>query len=336
MKKSYALRVLLVCLVLAVFMTACGTQNAQPAATTTAAAATTTGAAATEAPTTEAPAQKARTFAVVYPIIHPFFEDTSRGAEEAAAAIGAKVQLHGPDVFDVQKQIEIVENLIAMKVDGFGIGSTDSKALTPLIDKAMDMGIKVVSFDTDAPESKRLSYIGTDNFNAGKHMGEALVKQLDGKGTVLVSMGVPSQLNLKQRLDGVEEVLKDYPEVVIVDTQSGQGDPAMTLANIEDMVKAHPDFDALIGIDAAAAPAAATVWKGKGLQQVVIVFDDLPETLQGIRDGQITISIAQKQFLWGQLMVERLNEACDGIAIPENEDTGTIEITKDNVDTYNK
>ena len=332
MRKSLLLRVLLVGLVLAVCLTACGAPKTQPAATTTAAAVT---AATTQAPATEAP-QKERTFAVVYPIIHPFFEDTSRGAEEAAAAIGAKVQLHGPDVFDVQKQIEIVENLIAMKVDGFGIGSTDSKALTPLIDKAMDAGIKVVSFDTDAPDSKRLSYIGTDNFNAGKHMGEALVKQLDGKGTVLVSMGVPSQLNLKQRLDGVEEVLKDYPDVVIIDTQSGQGDPAKTLANIEDMVKAHPDFDALIGIDAAAAPAAATVWKGKGLQQVVIVFDDLPETLQGIRDGQITISIAQKQFLWGQLMIERLNEACDGIAIPENEDTGTIEITIDNVDTYNK
>ena len=331
MRKSLLLRVLLVGLVLAVSLTACGAPKAQPAATTAAV----TQAATTQEPATEAP-QKERTFAVVYPIIHPFFEDTSRGAEEAAAAIGAKVQLHGPDVFDVQKQIEIVENLIAMKVDGFGIGSTDSKALTPLIDKAMDAGIKVVSFDTDAPDSKRLSYIGTDNFNAGKHMGEALVKQLDGKGTVLVSMGVPSQLNLKQRLDGVEEVLKDYPDVVIIDTQSGQGDPAKTLANIEDMVKAHPDFDALIGIDAAAAPAAATVWKGKGLQQVVIVFDDLPETLQGIRDGQITISIAQKQFLWGQLMIERLNEACDGIAIPENEDTGTIEITIDNVDTYNK
>ncbi len=291
---------------------------------------------AAESSTPTESAKKTRTFAIVYPIIHPFFEGTSRGAEEEAKTLGATVLIKGPDTFDVQKQIEIVETLIAMKVDGIGIGSTDSKALTPLIDKAMTAGIKVVCFDTDAPDSKRLSYIGTDNFNAGKNMGTALVKALNGKGKVLVSMGVPSQLNLKQRLEGVQEILKTNPGVTIIDTQSGQGDPAKTLANIEDMVQAHPDFDALIGIDAAAAPAAVTVWKAKGLKKTVIVFDDLPETLQGVRDGQITITIAQKQYIWGKLMIQRLNEACDGKDIPKNEDTGTTEVTLTNIDTYNK
>lgn len=336
MKKNLLLKALalVICLVFVTSFAACGNS---PASATDAAKSTVDAAKPTaDASKPAEPAKKERTFAIVYPIIHPFFEGTSRGAEEQAKAIGAKVLIKGPDTFDVQKQIEIVENLISMKVDGFGIGSTDSKALTPLIDKAMAAGIKVVSFDTDAPDSKRLSYIGTDNANAGKHMGEVLVKTLNGKGKVLVSMGVPSQLNLKQRLDGVQEVLKSNPGVTIIDTQSGQGDPAKTLANIEDMVKAHPDFDALIGIDAAAAPAAVTVWKGKGLKKPVIVFDDLPETLQGVRDGQITVTISQKQYVWGKLMIQRLNEACDGKEIPKNEDTGTTEVTKANVDTYNK
>jgi ribose transport system substrate-binding protein len=276
-----------------------------------------------------------RTFAVVYPIINPFFEATSHGAEDEAKALGVEVLIKGPDRFDVQQQIEIVENLIAMKVDGFGIGPTDSKALTPLLDRAMDMGIKVVTFDTDAPESKRLGYIGTDNVRAGEHMGEALGVALKGKGKVLVSQGISSQLNLVQRLEGVQNVLKaKYPGVEIVDVQSGQGDPNKTLSNIEDMVSAHPDFDALIGMDSYAGPAMVTAWKAKGLKQIAITFDDLPEVIGGVRDGQIYSAIVQRQYAWGVNVINQLNMACDGKPIPAASDTGTLEITKTNVDQH--
>jgi len=278
-------------------------------------------------------ATEKRTFAVVYPIIHPFFEGTTRGAEDAAAQLGVNVIVRGPDKFDVQQQIEIVENLIAMKVDGFGIGPTDSTALKPLIDRAMDQGIKVVTFDTDSSDSKRLGYIGTDNVNAGKHMGEVLGRILNGKGNVLVSMGVPTQENLKQRLDGVKKVLAEkYPDIKIIDEQSGQGDPARTLANIEDMVNARPNFEALIGIDAAAGPAAVIVWKAKGLAQPVITFDDTDDIIQGVRDGQITVTIAQAQYDWGVNIIKQLNDACDGKSVPEFNDTGTREVSIENVD----
>ncbi|HBE78140.1 MAG TPA: sugar ABC transporter substrate-binding protein [Firmicutes bacterium] len=284
----------------------------------------------------DAKQKKERVFAIVDPLIHPFFEPVGKGAEDVAKKYGAKILVKGPDRFDVQQQIEIVENLIAMKVDGIGIGSTDPKALTPVINKAMKAGIKVVCFDTDAPESQRLDYIGTDNVKAGQHMGEVLAKLLKGKGAVIASQGIPSQLNLRQRLDGVTEVLKKYPNIKMVDVQSGQGDPSKTLANIEDMVRAHPDFNALLGFDAAAGPAAVTAWKAKGLKQIVITFDDMAEILQGVRDGQITVTIVQQQYQWGKLIVQRLSEACDGKKIPQFEDTGTREVTIQNVDTYNK
>ncbi|MDR0652706.1 MAG: substrate-binding domain-containing protein [Synergistaceae bacterium] len=276
-----------------------------------------------------------RTFAVVFPIINPFFEATSHGAEDEAKSSGVEVLIKGPDRFDVQQQIEIVENLIAMKVDGFGIGPIDPKALTPLLNRAMEQGIKVVTFDTDAPDSKRLGYIGTDNVKAGEHMGEALGVALGGKGKVLVSQGISSQLNLVQRLEGVQKILKEkYPDVEIVDVQSGQGDPNKTLSNIEDMVSAHPDFDALIGMDSYAGPAMVTAWKAKGLKQIAITFDDLPEVINGVRDGQIYSAIVQRQYAWGVNVVNQLNMACDGKPIPANSDTGTLEITKTNVDEF--
>lgn len=323
--------VLLLVLVFSLSFVACA-NTAAPSTNATTTQATTTAAPSDTTATTQPSAEK-RTFAVVYPIIHPFFEGTTQGAEDTAKELGVDVIVKGPDKFDVQQQIEIVENLIAMKVDGFAIGATDATALKPLIDKAMDQGIMVVTFDTDSPDSKRLGYIGTDNVKAGNNMGEVLGRLLNGKGKVLVSMGVPTALNLNQRLDGVKQVLKEkYPEIVIIDEQSGQGDPQKTLANIEDMVNAHTDFDALIGIDAAAGPAAVVVWKAKGLKQLVITFDDTEDIIQGVRDGQITVTIAQQQYKWGVDIIKALNDACDGKEILKFNDTGTREVSKENVD----
>ncbi|MDR1575272.1 MAG: substrate-binding domain-containing protein [Treponema sp.] len=274
-----------------------------------------------------------RTFAVIYPVIHPVFEPCSRGAEEAAAKLGYKVIINGPVTADVNQQIQIMENLIAQKVDGIAIGPTESTALTPLINRAMAQGIQVICFDTDAPESRRLGYIGTDHDKFGLHMGEVLGTILNGKGKVLVSMGVPTQLNLQQRLNGVKQVVAEkYPGISFIDEQTGEGDPNKTLANIENMVNAHPDFDALIGIDAAAGPAAAIVWKAKGLKKPTIVGDDTEDIIQGVRDGYITYTIAQNQYVWGQKIIEELKDACEGKSVPAFFDAGTRAVSLENVD----
>jgi ribose transport system substrate-binding protein len=285
-------------------------------------------------------AGKKRSFAVIYPVIHPVFEPVNEGALAKAKEMGVSVDFFGPDIADPALQIQIVENLIAKKVDGIAIGPTDSAALTPLINRAIAQGIKVLCFDSDAPQSNRAGYIGTININFGKHMGEVLGQTLNGKGNVLVSQGVATQQNLIERLQGVKEVCSQkYPGIVFIDEQSGAGDPNRTLANIENMVNAHPNFDALIGIDAAAGPAAAIVWKAKGLKQPVIVGDDTSDIIQGVKDGFITYTIAQNQYIWGQKIVEELSDLCDGKTIPKEFDAGTRAVDGKNVWTtaqYNK
>lgn len=273
-------------------------------------------------------------FGIVYSVVHPFFDGCTQGAEDKAKELGnIELIIKAPDTADASKQIEIVEGLIAMGVDGLAIGPTDTAALTPYIDAAAKAGIAVVTFDSDAADSARLGYIGTDNVKAGRHMGEVLGTLLGGKGKVLVSMGVSTQQNLIQRLDGVKAVLAEsYPGIQIVDEKSSQGDTSIALANIENMVTANPDFDALIGIDAAAGPAAVVAWKAQGLQKPVITFDDTDDIIQGVRDGQITVTIAQNQYVWGTTIVEELLAACQGAEIPVNFDTGTREVNADNVD----
>lgn len=278
-------------------------------------------------------------FAVVYPIVHPFFGETTRGAEEAAEELGVEAFAMGPDTPDISKQVSIIEGLIAQGINGIGIGVLDPTALTPYINEAMERGIPVVTFDTDAPKSDRLCFIGTDNKSAGKNAGREVIRILTQKygtpkGKICISMGVPTQRNLLLRVEGFKEVISEYPEVEIVAMQTGYGDPEKTTANIENMVTAHPGMDALFGVDAQAGPSAVPVWRALKLNIPIVTFDDLPDILQGVREGIITVTIVQRQYNWGYIIVDSLLKALKGKPLPVVMDTGTISVTKENVDTY--
>lgn len=279
-----------------------------------------------------------RTFAVVFPIVHPFFEPVAEKAQAYADEVGVKLLVYAPDKFDVRQQIEILENLVAMKVDGIAVVPTDSEAVAPIINKALDAGIQVIAFESDIPKSNRKGFQGTDNLKAGRALGEEIGKQLNGKGKIIVATGLPTQLSLNQRLDGMKEVLADqYPGIEILDIQSGQGDPSITLSVIESMIQAHPDFDVFSGIDATGGPVAAAIWKAKGWtkeDKMIITFDNVPENIQGVKDGIITSLISQKQWTWGDQLIKDLNILCDGGSVPNYVDTGNIVINIDNVDTY--
>ena len=225
-----------------------------------------------------------------------------------------------------------------MGVDAIAIGPSDSAALTPLIDKAIEEGIKVICFDTDAPDSKRIAYDGTDNYAAGRVLGEEVGK-LNPKAKVICTIAVPTQLGLQQRLQGAKDVFAEsYPDIELLDVQSSGGDPAKTLSNIEDMTKTYPDFDVLIGIDAQAGPAAVTAWKSLGItgEKAVITFDDLPAVIQGVRDGQINVAISQNEYLWGKEIVDTLYGLCQGEDITDLDPIEAIVVTKDNVDELYK
>lgn len=248
--------------------------------------------------------------------------------------VDAEVICEGAMNGDVSQQIQIMEDLITKKVDGIAIGACDSDALTPYIDKAVDAGIPVVSFDTDAPDSKRAGYIGTDNYNAGQAMGEVLGEALGGKGKVICETGVVSQAGLIQRIEGVENVLEEkYPDIEIVQTTASGGDVSKGLSDIENMITAVPDFDALIIIDAA-GENGVTAFKSHGWtteDKILITFDDLEPVINGVKDGQIYATITQGQYNWGVNIAEKLYDLNQGKEIPENTDTGYVIVNADNV-----
>ncbi|WP_186577055.1 substrate-binding domain-containing protein [Aquibacillus kalidii] len=274
------------------------------------------------------------TYAVIYPLAHPFFEKVTKNARNTAESLGVNLIIRAPGTSSVEEQVRIFNQLIKEDVDGIAIGPTDPGVLTPLIDKAMDLGINVICFDTDAPKSKRLSYIGTDNLAAGKHLGDTVAKLLNQKGKVIVSSGLSTMDNLNTRIEGLKGSFRNYPDMEIMEISYSNGTPANTLKNIEKMVASHPDFDALVGIDSLSGPAAITVWKAQGIKKTSVTFDDLPIILEGVTNHHVTSAISQNQGAWGHLIVERLNQANYGQTIPKIEITKTVEITADTIDTH--
>jgi ribose transport system substrate-binding protein len=278
-----------------------------------------------------------RTFAIVYPIVHPFFQPVTDAAQAYADSIGAKLLTYAPDKPDARQQVEILENLIAMKVDGIAVVPTDSETVAPIVDKAIAAGIQVIAFESDIPKSNRAGFQGTDNFKAGLALGEEIAKRLNGEGKLIVATGLPTQLSLNQRLDGMKAALAKYPGVEILDIQSGQGDPTITMNVIEGMIQAYPDFDVFSGIDATGGPMAVAVWKAKGWtkdDKMIITFDNVDENIQGVKDGIITSLISQKQWLWGDQLIKDLTTLCEGGSVPNYVDTGNVVIDIDNVETY--
>lgn len=282
--------------------------------------------------------QVRKTFAVVFPIEHPFFEPVGKNAEEFGAEYGWDVIIRAPESANAKLQIQIIEELIEAQVDGIAIGPTDPDALTDVINSALDSEIKVICFETDSPNSNRMGYVGTDNYKAGRHMGFVIGKQLNGNGQILILTGLSTQMSLNERIRGIREYLgENHPDIAILAVQSSEGNAERAVEVLKDMIEEYPDFDALVGIDATAGPAAISTWKEYGWtgnDKLIIPFDDMPKNLQGLRDGYVKSIVSQRQQTWGMAVLLLLNSLTEGREIPDYTDTGSIEITMYNIDSY--
>ena len=253
-----------------------------------------------------------------------------KGAEAAAKQFGVKLTFIGPSAeTEVDKQIDIVENLITRGVDAIGISPCDGKALVPVIEKAIAKGIPVVTVDSDAKTNKRLAYIGTDNEKAGEIAAKELAKLMDGKGKVLIIQGVPGAENLMQRVKGFKRVIAKYPQIKIVSEQACQSDQTKALDITENALTAHPDLSGIFGVNAPGAPGAAQAVKaaGKTGKVKIVGFDALPDTVRYCAEGVIQAIVEQRPYRMGYLAVRYLKEALGGKKIPRMVDTGVDIIT---------
>lgn len=187
----------------------------------------------------------------------PYWIDSKSGLADKAKELGIEASFIGPPTVDVNAQIDEVRRAIAERVDGI-IMVPVADSVTPAIDEALAAGIPVVCADADAPSSKRYSFIGTGNYNAGYQGGEQLAKLLGGRGEVAL-LTIPGADNLAKRIKGYQDALSKYPDMKIVQIGNDHGSQTEAEKECRALIQGHPD---LAGFGAWRRPAGrARRWR---------------------------------------------------------------------------
>jgi ribose transport system substrate-binding protein len=264
----------------------------------------------------------------------PVFNYANQGAQREAKELGVEVIYRGPERADELKQKEVLESFITQKVDGIAISVLNAEFLKSTIDKAVDAGIPVVTWDSDAPTSKRIAFYGVDDFKAGQIMGEEAGKLLNGKGTVafLTSLGAN---NLQRRLEGVQDSLKKYPGIKVVDTFDIKEDSVRCTELIATGTLRYPDLGAWISVGGWPVFTQAALAPVDPAKTKFITFDTVEAAPALIRAGKVQIAIGQKYFGWGSESIKLLNDIVHG-KMPSEKiiDSGVDVVTAANLDDY--
>ena len=264
----------------------------------------------------------------------PVFNYAKVGAEREAAKLGnVEVLWRGPENADQLRQKEILESFITQRVDGIAISCLNGDFLTDTINRAMDSGIPVVTWDADAPKSKRIAFYGVDDRAAGRMLGEQAVRLLGGKGTVAIITSVGA-VNLQRRLEGLREVLGQHKDIRVVEVYDIKEDTVRCAEIIASGTNRYPDLGAWISVggwpvftrNALAAVPAHTK---------VISFDTIPPAPELLKAGRVQVLIGQKYFGWGTEAVRLLSDIKAGRMPPSPViDSGVDVVTPANVDEF--
>jgi len=269
--------------------------------------------------------------------VHPYYEPCYEGFKAAGKKYGIETEKVDPQKFELPLQVKVIEDLIAQRVDGIAISALDDAGLVPVIAEATKAGIKVITFDAPAPSSAALTYIGTDNKTAGFEAGKKMAELMKGKGQIVILQGGLGAANLNLRTQGFKEALAKFaPAVKVLEVVDVAGDFSVATNKTEAILQTYPDVTAIFAVSAEGAPAAAGVLKQQKKAGKILLagFDDLKDTLEGIRDGTVAFCLVQKTFKMGWLSVEALLDAGAGKTLRKVTDTGVLFVTKANVGTY--
>jgi len=241
----------------------------------------------------------------------PYWQSVNTGLLRAAQQMGVKAEMVGPDSFDPKAEHDAFQRVLAEKIKPAGIlvSVADPAIMQPDIDAAIGQGIPVITVDSDAAASKRLTFIGTDNYKAGAMGAQLAVKQLQGKGNVVV-FTMPEQGNLKDRLHGYRDGFEGHPGIKIVDTVDIKGDARIAFDHTQELVdkKGIDKIDGFICLEAIACPEVADVLdRNKVASKVIVAMDTDARTLDWIKKDRIAGTIAQKPFTMGFVGVPALD-----------------------------
>ena len=264
-----------------------------------------------------------------------------KGVEKADSELNnvtAEVKLPGEGTAAEQKRI--IDDLISTGVNGIAISPVDPDNQTQLINETAKKTL-VLTQDSDAPNSERALYIGTDNIAAGRQAGELIKEALPNGGKIMLFVGKSDARNAVERTQGIKEALKDS-KVEIIDVRTDDTDRARAKSNVSDTLVKYPDVAGLVGLWSYNGPAILNAVKdaNKIGQVKIICFDEEDETLAGVKEGSIFATVVQQPYEFGYQSVKIMAEILGGdkSKIPANKQINvpTLIIKKDSVDEFTK
>jgi ribose transport system substrate-binding protein len=285
------------------------------------------------------PASKTLKLVFIPKLIHPWYKDVEFGAQFAIdelkkQGISVEMKWDAPATADINEQVKKIEANISARPDGIAVACLDPATDTQVINDGIAAGLNVVTFDTDAPNSKRLMYVGHNgDFDDGFKSGEVLAKKIGGKGKVGILIGSLAAPNHVNRVKGFKEAIAKYKDISIAFEAADNDDIQKAMDMTESALQAHPDLKGIYANNAANGIGAPRAVKnaGKGGKIVIIVDSLMPEEITFLKEGVIEMGNAQRQWDIGYWTVKYLVAMNENHTYPKVHETGATLFTKDDL-----
>lgn len=248
---------------------------------------------------------------------HQFWLTVQAGAIEAGREYGLEIEWNAPALeIDRARQIDIVQSMVTRRLAGIAVAPVDRQALVNVIEKAAAEKVPVAVFDSDVDTEKRLTYVATDNREAGRIAARRMGQVLEGKGKgkVLVVGFMPGSASTMEREEGfAEEMRKSFPGVHVLDVQFGMANRAKAMAVTENALSAHKDLAGVFADNESSLAGAVQALRARGMKQVKLVGIDASEQLVGdLKEGWIDALVVQDPFRMGYESVKAIGESRKG------------------------
>ncbi|HKU74062.1 MAG TPA: sugar-binding protein [Pyrinomonadaceae bacterium] len=270
-----------------------------------------------------------------------FWTIARKGTEKAAKEIpDIQVEFRIPAGGTAAEQQSIIDDLLANGVKGIAISPVDPKNQTGMLNRVADQAL-VVTQDSDAPDSNRMCYIGTDNVAAGRQAGQLLKEALPQGGKIMVFVGVLDAANAQQRFQGLKEAIEGS-NITIIDVRTDNTDRVRAKSNASDSIVNNADLAGMVGLWSYNGPAILqAVREANKVDKIkIIAFDEEDETLTGVKDGAIYATVVQQPFEFGyrsmELMAKVLNGDKSQIPASKQIFVPTLAIKKADVEEFTK
>jgi ribose transport system substrate-binding protein len=278
----------------------------------------------------------------------PYWQEAGAGFLDAAKALGVKAELIGPKGYQPNAELVAFRQLVDEHPTGICLSAARPEIFQQQIDRAISEGVPVICVDADSPDSKRLSYIGTDNNRAGRESVKQMAKLLSGGGAVVV-ISIPGQKNLDDRVAGVADALANFPAIKLTKMLDDKGDAKVAGELVTGLLQKKEKLDGIICLEATGGSGAAAALQALNLggKVAIVAFDDDPETLDWIEKGVIAATIAQKPYVMSYYGLKLLDDLHHNAVhqfkdwrtalappMPTFVDTGTMVIDKNNLREY--